>query len=220
MLPGLPKVDGVPISNQVSPWFVVSKILPVLELIQRVIAIDRVDDNAGVTRERPLWVGGRQSLAGLEQSKGPGDTVDIDEFDVADALAGGPVLVKSAVALLVDCCTGSVKGDAARRVDLVRGSESGNAGAEGVVEVRPEGAPLSIAIGEQVGVGGLSADVLGASIEEGPCNLGCYGAWLDRTIVKLAEIEVAIAIDPGAGGAVLELPTVVSNVPAAVTRPL
>ena len=32
MLPGLPKVAGVPISNQVSPWFVVSKMLPVVEL--------------------------------------------------------------------------------------------------------------------------------------------------------------------------------------------
>ncbi len=32
VLPGLPKVAGVPMSNQVSPWFVVSKMLPVLEL--------------------------------------------------------------------------------------------------------------------------------------------------------------------------------------------
>ena len=65
---------------------------------------------------------------------------------------------------------------------------------------RPEGTPLKVAVGEDIGVGCLSADILSTAVEEGPGNLGRRAAGLDRTVVKLGEIKVAIAIDRGRGG--------------------
>ena len=106
----------------------VSKTLPVLELIEVVIAVDRVDDDVGVACVRPLRVGGGKAVAGLEQPEGPADAVDLDKIGVLTALAGGPVLVERAGALLVNGGAGGIVPDPTRGVDLVGGSKGGDGG--------------------------------------------------------------------------------------------
>ena len=119
------------------------------------------------------------AVAGLEQPEGPADAVDLDEVGVLAALAGGPVLEEGAAALLVDGGAGGVEHAAAGLHAALLGGR----------------APGEIAVGDQVGVGGLAADVLGAGVEQRLRRLGRRAAGLGRDVIDLAELEVAVAID-------------------------
>ena len=178
VLPGLPKVAGVPMSNQVSPWLVVSKMLPVLELIRSSLLLTGLTTMLRVARRRGHCGSGTGTpVAGLEQPEGPADAVDLDELGV-----GPPP---------------PWPGDQYwKRVPLPCWSTA----VPEALEIRSrrlcEGdSTWMIAVGDQVGVRGLSADVLGAGVEQGPGDLGRRAARLDRTVVELAELEVAVAID-------------------------
>ena len=189
--PGVPKVAG---RADVEPGLALVRGLEDVagaRADEQVLDVDRVDHEVGelvaalvvhvadrCVRPGSRRFGGGLAVAGLEQPEGPADAVDLDEISVLTALAGRPELEEGAAALLVD------------------------GGARGVEHVLPAGppswtevAPHEIAVGDQVGVGGLAADVLGAGVEQRLGGLGRRAARLGRDVIELGELEVAVAID-------------------------
>ena len=194
-------------SNQVTPWFGWRR--PGRRRADDdVVAVDRVDGEVGAARERPLRVGGRQAVAGLEQAEGPADVAVervaqagtaqaggdvLEEVDGVAAAAGPEVLVGRARALLVGGHAGGVAAGAA---------------------------PGDVAVADEVGVGDRAAVVLGAAVEQGAGDLGGGAAGLGRPVVELGDLEVAVAVDarqlsrgPDLG---LERPVVVQDAPDAL----
>ena len=177
-------------SNQETPWFVVSKIAPVPEADDDLVAVD-------LTKARSwhcLWnghcgSGAAQAAARLKRaSRRSGRQVGWEAF-AADA--GRRCTARSRYRCHRSRARSTGKpylplaGWYPRRLQIAAGAS-----------------PLEIAVGQEAGIGNRPAIVLGAAVEQGAGNLGGRAAWLGGTIVELGDLEVPVAIV--AGRAVLD----------------
>ena len=96
-----PKVAGVPMSNQVSPWFGGLEDVAGARADEHVLAVDRVDDDVRVARGAALIAvmvhcgsGAGSPLLAWSSPKVRPMPLTMDEIGVDAALAGGPVLVE------------------------------------------------------------------------------------------------------------------------------
>ena len=176
-------------SNQVTPWFVVAKIWPTLELMTISWPLTGLTAKLAPPVNGHCGSGVGQAAAGLEQAEGPADAVDLEEVGVVAAAAGPEVLVE------VPCPAGRWPRRWRRR--RARSSD--------------------VAVGQDVGVGDRPAVVLGAAVEQGAGDLGGRAAGLGRAVVELGDLDVAVAVDAGRriGGPDLglERPVVVQDAP-------